>query len=821
MTIYNAQDEQLFQAVSNLKAGDANSYYTMYDMSIKYIYKLAYDIVRDYGATEYIVQETYTSIYNNIGYLQDSRSFYQWAGRIATSFTLRYIQANMGQQLKLEAYGEESDFVFDRASQDTEEFIPESIMTDMEKQRIITELIDGLKPEEKLVIQCFYYEDMSVGEIAQTLGCSETAVRDILKKVKRIVREAIADLDIDDKTKLYSLSTIPVFFILFKAAVDRFAFAGAAVAGATTAATGGAVSSGAAAGEGVASGAAGEGVASGAAGQGVVSGATGEGVASGAAGQGVASGTSAGGAVASGLGKGFLGKIGASLGAKIAAGIVATGIVVAGGVIIHDVVTEEEYETTAITTEDIADASSLDAGAATTEAPTTEEVTTEAVAEEVSVSDEELFALNTMVINLSDTVYGQELDGTTLNITQDTVWEFVGRMNNNAQFDGAENQFMPSSVDVNTYALDDMKTYAVNVFGIDNLEYTGNSWFTDKGDGTFTLYPAQWGDLDKSVIKNITVDGDVYTVTGTVGFGQYIDINQSEPSYVPEAVFDFTMEVVKSENSPFGFKVNSISYVTGNYEDMYNEEPDVVITVGAGGDSATEVADSETTEAPAGTIEMTASAIDPNTTDPTMMKYLEIIKGVCNEGVWPDGSVVAEYSFTDLSDNEYGVLDIDGDGRKELVVAITNTSNAEMSLRIYDYDADGDKLVLQETAYPYIDVYDNGAFLKLASHNHSYSLKVWPYTLHMYDSTTDSYTLVADVMGWEKEYLPDGFPDASDVDGDGLVYEIVSYKNGDISMVESTTYMDQAEYFQWRSQYVDDTRPVVEYVAEPMGNVLR
>ena len=91
----------------------------------------------------------------------------------------------------------------------------------------------------------------------------------------------------------------------------------------------------------------------------------------------------------------------------------------------------------------------------------------------------------------------------------------------------------------------------------------------------------------------------------------------------------------------------------------------------------------------------------------------------------------------------------------------------------------------------------------------------------MYDSTTDSYTLVADVMGWEKEYLPDGFPDASDVDGDGLVYEIVSYKNGDISMVESTTYMDEAEYFQWRSQYVDDTRPVVEYVAEPMANVLR
>ena len=62
MINYNAQDEQLFQSVSSLIAGDMNSYYTMYDLSVKYIYKIIYDIVKDYHTTEDLVQETYITI---------------------------------------------------------------------------------------------------------------------------------------------------------------------------------------------------------------------------------------------------------------------------------------------------------------------------------------------------------------------------------------------------------------------------------------------------------------------------------------------------------------------------------------------------------------------------------------------------------------------------------------------------------------------------------------------------------------------------------------------------------------------------------------
>ncbi len=802
MINYNAQDEQLFQSVSNLIAGDMNSYYTMYDLSVKYIYKIIYDIVKDYHTTEDLVQETYITIYNKINTLQDPRKFYPWAGRIATNHTLRYIQSNRRELLVFDGEDGEGDFIFDLASQDNEEFIPESILMDMEKQRLIAEIIDGLSVEQKLAVQYFYYEEMSVNEIAGLMGCSGGTVKSRLNYARKAIKNAVVDLDINENTRLYSLNAIPLFFIVFKATVEQFSFATPVAVGAEAASMG----QGVAAGTGVA-GAAGEGIGAG------VAGAMGEGVGI-ASSAGTTMGISAGSAVASGVGKGVLAKFGASLGAKIAAGVVATGLVITGGVALHNVFTDDK-DTVIEATEDTFDTTEVEDNTSTVEEVTEQEETTEAstteeTTEEITVSEEELVALNTMAINLAEALPGQELSGEAA-IDDATVWNFIGRMNNNAQ-GGIGAEYMPESVGMNVYSMEKIKKYATDVFGIVDLQYVNNYWFSNQGDGTFYLTAAQMGNLDKCVLKNISIGEKYYTVVGTVFFGEIWDINQTEPSYSHENTFEFTMIVEKSAESPFGFKLVGISYEPGDVFDIGITEPPVVTKEG----EENEEDDTKETFP----IEMSASAIDENTTDPTMLKYLEIIRNVCNKNIWADGSAVVSDPSVDLSENEYGVLDIDGDGRKELVISIKNTSNAEMILMIYDYNPETDKVTEQKSAYPRIDVYDNGTFVQRASHNHTYSLDVWPYTLYKYNAETDSYDAVASVAGWERQYYSDGFPDSSDADGDGMVYEVTTYKGGDMSATDGTIYMDAARYNEWRSQYFNPDAPVASYVAEPMVNVL-
>ena len=54
---------------------------------------------------------------------------------------------------------------------------PELSFTDTEEQMIIREMIDSLSDEQRMCILMYYMEDLSVREIAETLGCSEGTVK--------------------------------------------------------------------------------------------------------------------------------------------------------------------------------------------------------------------------------------------------------------------------------------------------------------------------------------------------------------------------------------------------------------------------------------------------------------------------------------------------------------------------------------------------------------------------------------------------------------------------------------------------------------------
>lgn len=318
MKNYYAEDEQLIQSVRKLMAGDMDSYYDMYNLSIKYIYKIIYDIVKDYHATEDLVQDTYLTIYNKINTLQDPNKFYAWAGRIATNFTLRYVTNSKRELLTMDSEEGAENFMFDMATQDNEAFIPESILMDKEKQRLIAQIVDGLSVEQKLSVQYFYYEEMSVKDIAEAMNCSTGTVKSRLNYARNAIKSAVIALDENESTRLYSLSAVPLFVIIFRQAVAEFVFAGAA--GVATAAVG----------------------ASAMAGEGAVVGAMSAGAGEGMVVAGTNTGASAGGAVATKVGTGLLGKIGSSVAAKVVTGIVAAGVVTVGGVAIHHIVTEDK-----------------------------------------------------------------------------------------------------------------------------------------------------------------------------------------------------------------------------------------------------------------------------------------------------------------------------------------------------------------------------------------------------------------------------------------------------------------------------------------------
>lgn len=108
---------------------------------------------------------------------------------------------------------------------------------------------------------------------------------------------------------------------------------------------------------------------------------------------------------------------------------------------------------------------------------------------------------------------------------------------------------------------------------------------------------------------------------------------------------------------------------------------------------------------------------------------------------------------------------------------------AGMVLYVFQYDAGTDAFTTELAEFPSVRFYSNGYVAADSSHNQGKGGKFWPYTIYRYDQDTDVYERVAYIDAWEKEMLPDGFPEEADVSGSGYVYYI-STEDGSGQAVE-------------------------------------
>jgi len=183
--------------------------------------------------------------------------------------------------------------------------------------------------------------------------------------------------------------------------------------------------------------------------------------------------------------------------------------------------------------------------------------------------------------------------------------------------------------------------------------------------------------------------------------------------------------------------------------------------------------------------------------------YYSILRGICNDHVYPDGTDCGYFEASDPSANQYAIYDIDGDGADELIVVYTSTiSMAGMVEKIYRYDTETGETTEVLSEFPLLTFYDNGIIQADRSHNQGPAGdSLWPYTLWQYDAGTDGYTAVGMADAWDEsmtgEYDGKPFPAEADQDGDGVVYYIMEYGNYDLSAP-----VDKAQYEQWRDSYL-------------------
>lgn len=185
--------------------------------------------------------------------------------------------------------------------------------------------------------------------------------------------------------------------------------------------------------------------------------------------------------------------------------------------------------------------------------------------------------------------------------------------------------------------------------------------------------------------------------------------------------------------------------------------------------------------------------------------YASLLSRMIYKDEWPDGeksSFHGDGEYTKLEDNRFAILDIDQDGKEELLFDYTVGSMADMVEYVYSYNPATGDLTKELTEFPGVVYYQNGMAEAGASHNQSMGNAVWPYQLYQYNRNTGVYDRVAAVSSWEKEMFAtdakgNAFPEEVDGDGNGIIY-CINDPN------DETTYLDDAEYQEWYDKQLGD-----------------
>ena len=222
------------ETVEAAKRGDQFAISEIYEKCYNTIYYVVKSIIVDEDTTQDIVQDSFMKAFNNISKLDNASSFVPWLKRLATNTAKDWLKKKK-PILFSSLYPDDDDN--DEQEPEIEDVDltqqPEEALDAKTKKQLLWDIINELSEEQRLVVSMFYFQEMSVAEIAENLGVSQGTIKSRLNYARKKIECKVLDLE-KKGTKLYGLAPIPFLIWLFMQNQQANAISAPAISIATT-----------------------------------------------------------------------------------------------------------------------------------------------------------------------------------------------------------------------------------------------------------------------------------------------------------------------------------------------------------------------------------------------------------------------------------------------------------------------------------------------------------------------------------------------------------------------------------------------------------
>ena len=173
--------------------GDEAAQAELYNRTYSDVYFTILSITKDEDLIMDMVQDTYLTAFRKLEQLKDSDSFCAWLKRIAHNRTLNALRDRRVLHTAT-TISTETEVVLE-IEDDRIKSLPEASMDQKETSRLVREILDALPEDQRIVVGMYYYDQLSVSEIAEELECSENTVKSRLNYGRKKIQGKVLELE--------------------------------------------------------------------------------------------------------------------------------------------------------------------------------------------------------------------------------------------------------------------------------------------------------------------------------------------------------------------------------------------------------------------------------------------------------------------------------------------------------------------------------------------------------------------------------------------------------------------------------------------------
>lgn len=207
------QKENLSSLVAKAQAGDSQALNDLFTETYNDVYYFALKTIKDESLAADVTQETFVTVFQNISTLNDPVAYPAWSRQI----TYRHCLQHLKKQNREVAVDENEDgtTIFDTLEEDRTEFIPEENLDKDDFKKTILDMVDSLPEEQRTAVILYYYDELSVKEIAEIQGVTEGTVKSRLNYARKAIKASVESYEKKHNVKLRCAGVLPLLLWLF------------------------------------------------------------------------------------------------------------------------------------------------------------------------------------------------------------------------------------------------------------------------------------------------------------------------------------------------------------------------------------------------------------------------------------------------------------------------------------------------------------------------------------------------------------------------------------------------------------------------------